>query len=149
MEELKDYNFYIIGLSGVNINWPLVNLDDSWEEVISGHWKSSNSVMACNLEDNATKVWQPRRCIKITMARTTHKVLSTVSDTSGLGWLFWTHYRGKHNLTLLAITVYRPCITNSRGVQTTYLQHQHYLDRIKYNRFLGVTDRRRVAARSM
>ena len=95
MEALKDFNFYIIGLSGVNINWPLVNLDDSWEEVISGHWKSSNSVMACNLEDNATKVWQPGVCLQIIMARTTHKVISMGPDTSGLGRWVCKRYLGE------------------------------------------------------
>ena len=131
MEELKDYNFYIIGLSGVNINWPLVNLDDSWEEVISGHWKSSNSIMACNLEDNATKVWQPGVCLQIITARTTHKVISMGPDTSGLGRWVWKRYRGKHSLTLQVITTYRPCIKNSSGLQTTHRQHQLYLDRTK------------------
>ena len=38
MITLKYYNFDIIGLSEVNIHWPLVNPADSWEEIISGHW---------------------------------------------------------------------------------------------------------------
>ena len=54
---------------------------------------------------------------------------------SGLGLWVWTHYRGKQNITLRFITTYRPLITNSRGVQITYRQHQHYLDRTKDDRF--------------
>ena len=57
MITLKYYNLDIIGLSEVNIHWPLVNPAYSWEEIISGHWETSNLVLNCNLEDVTTKVW--------------------------------------------------------------------------------------------
>ena len=56
------------------------------------------------------------------------------SYTPGLGCWVWACYRGKHNLTLQVIITYIPCITNSRGVQTNYRQHQRYIDRKKYDR---------------
>ena len=56
MKTLNNYNFYIIGLSEVNIHWPLVNPADSWEYRISGHWEASNPIMSYNLEDDATNV---------------------------------------------------------------------------------------------
>ena len=111
-----------------------MNPADSWEERISGHWESRNSLMACNLEDNATKVCKPVGYLQIIMARTTHKFLSTGSDTSDLGHWFLTHNWGEYNITLQDITPYRPCITNSSGFQTTYRQHQHYLDITNDNR---------------
>ena len=134
MKKLKYYNFDIVGLSEVNIHWPLVNPAESWEYIISGHWEASNSVMDYNLEDNATKVWQPGGCLQISTARTTHKVLSMGSDTSGLGCWVWTRYQGKHNITLRVITTYITCITKSSGVQTIYRQHQKYLDITNYDR---------------
>ena len=73
MKILGDYNFNIIGLSEVNIHLPLANLAIYLEETISGHWEARNSAMACNLEDNATKVCQPGGCLQISMARTTNK----------------------------------------------------------------------------
>ena len=57
-----------------------------------------------------------------------------VSDTLGLGRWIFKRYQGKHNLLLRVITTYRPFIANSNDVQTTYRQHQHYLDRKKYGR---------------
>ena len=42
MKTLKDYNFDIIGLSEVDIHWPLVNPEESWEGRISGHWEARN-----------------------------------------------------------------------------------------------------------
>ena len=134
MKTLKDYNFAIIGLSEGNIHWLLLNPEDFWEERISGHWGSRNSVIACNFKENSTKVWQKVGCLQISAARTTDKVLSMGSYTSGLGLWLWTHYRGKHNLTLRVITVYRPCITNSSEVQTIYHQHQSYIYRTKDGR---------------
>ena len=59
MKTSKCYNFDIIELLEVNIQWPLVNPVESWEEIISRHWETRNSVLACNLEDEATKLWQP------------------------------------------------------------------------------------------
>ena len=59
MKALKYYNFDIIGLSKFNIHWTLVKSEDSWEERIIGYWEARNSVMACNLEEYTTKVWQP------------------------------------------------------------------------------------------
>ena len=134
MITLKDYKFGIIGVSEVNIQWPLVNLADYWEDIISGHWETINLLLAWNLEDDANKVWRPVGYLQISMARTTHKVLSTGSDTSGLGHLIRTCYQGKHNLKFRVVTAYIPCTTNSSGVQTTYRQHQRYLDRTKYSR---------------
>ena len=49
MKTLKDNNPDIILLSEVDINWPLVNPADSWEDIIRGHWEAINSVMACNI----------------------------------------------------------------------------------------------------
>ena len=118
------YNFNIIGLSEVNIHWPLVKLADSWEEIISGHWWARNSVMVYNLEDNDTKVWKQGGYLQIGTSQTTHKVLSMWSDMSGLGCCFCIRYQGKHNLALRVINAYIPCITTSSGVQTTYHQHQ-------------------------
>ena len=46
MKILKYYNFNIIGLSEVNIQCPLVNPADSWEEKINGDWEAINLVMA-------------------------------------------------------------------------------------------------------
>ena len=135
MKTLKYYNFDIIGLSEVNIHWPLVNPSEPWEERISGHWEARKSVLACNLEKDATKVWQLGGCLQIIKARTTHKVLSTGSETSDLDRWFWTRYRRKHNISLQVITTYRTCITNSSGVKTTYCHHQCYLDRTKEDRF--------------
>ena len=65
------------------------------------------------------------------MARDTQKVISTGSDTSCLGNWVWTRYWEKHNIKLRVITAYIPCITNNSGAQTTYRQHQRYLDRTK------------------
>ena len=88
MITLKDYNFGIIGLSGVNINWPIVDPEDYWEERISGNLETRNSVLDCNLEDNAAKLWKPVGCLPIITSRTTHKQLSMGSDLSGLGHWF-------------------------------------------------------------
>ena len=133
-EKLEYYNSNIIGLSEVNIHWLLVNLEDSQEERISGRWEARNSVMACNLEKNSSNLWQPGGYLQISTARTTHRFLSTGSNMSGLGRLVWTRYQVKHNLTLWVVTAYISCITNSRGVQTNYRQHQRYLDRTRYGR---------------
>ena len=46
MKTLKDNNLDIILLSEVDINWPLVNPADSWEEKINGDWEAINLVMA-------------------------------------------------------------------------------------------------------
>ena len=129
MKTLKDYNFDIIGLSEVNIHWPLVIPEEYWEEIISGHWETSNSVLAHNPEEDATKVWKSVGCIQINTARTTPKVISIGSETSGLSRWVCSRYCGKQNLTLWVISKFRPCIKSSSGVQTTYYKHKRYIYR--------------------
>ena len=55
MNSLKYYNFSIIGLSEVNIDWPLVKQEDYWEERIRERWEARTSVLACSLEDSPTR----------------------------------------------------------------------------------------------
>ena len=60
--QLKKYYFDIIGLSEINLHWPLVNPADSWEEQSSGRWEQQHLVVTCNMMDNINKAWQPGGC---------------------------------------------------------------------------------------
>jgi hypothetical protein len=55
-----------------------------------------------------------------------HRAIESGADLSGLGRWSWTRYRGRGNVTLRAISAYRPCL--SHGPLTVYAQHQNYFD---------------------
>lgn len=103
---------------------------DAWNERITGQWPASNSITACNTEDECPTIWQPGGCLQISTARTTSKIIGQGRDPTGLGRWVWTRYRGIQGIILQVITAYLPCTsTNNTGVYTIHCQHQRYLDK--------------------
>lgn len=57
-----------------------------------------------------------------------HRVINCGTDHRKLGRWTWQRFSGKRGITLLVICAYRPCKPSSAGPNTTYSQHQRFLD---------------------
>jgi hypothetical protein len=121
----------IIGLAETNRCWHKLKEKDRWKNRTRGWWESSHCVFGYNMKDgDIASAFQPGGTTLISINNSSHRVISSGRDSSGLGRWTWTLYRGKHNVTLRIITAYRPCKPSTPGPNTTYSQHQQYHNRI-------------------
>jgi hypothetical protein len=120
----------ILGMSELNKCWHLVQEKDRWKDRTRGWWESSHCTLGYNRNDNElSTVFQPGGMAVISINKSSHRVIASGLDKTGLGRWSWTRYRGKHNVTLRVVSAYRPCKPSNPGPNTTYSQQQRYLDR--------------------
>jgi hypothetical protein len=126
----------ILGLVELNRCWHLLPDKDKWNERTRGWWESSHCTMGYNRNDNTlSTAFQQGGSAIISVGQTSHRVIQSGRDPSGLGRWSWTLYRGKHNVTIRSVSVYRPCKPSIPGPNSAYTQHKQYLDRIGDDRW--------------
>ena len=124
---LKKYDFDIIGLQEVNLNWDKIGPVDQWDERTIGWWKGGNStIKAYNQQDVISKPSQPGGCMVTSVNKAKTKVVEHARDFRKLGRWAWTRYRGKNNKTLRVVSAYRP--GSNAGAHTVYSQQRSYFD---------------------
>ena len=69
---IKEYQFDAIGLSETNLNWPLLDPTDRWEERVRGLWETSHHSIAFNETDATNHVCQPGGCVQVSCNRLAH-----------------------------------------------------------------------------
>lgn len=120
----------ILGLSEVNKCWHLMKEKDKWRNRTRGWWECSHNVFGYNRNDSDfSSVFQPGGTANISIGNTSHRVLKSGTDSTGLGRWVWTLYKGKHNVTLRVISAYRACKPSCPGPNTAYNQQLRYLNR--------------------
>jgi hypothetical protein len=125
----------ILGMTELNKCWHLLPDKDKWKERSRGWWETSHSNLSYNRNDNTlSTVYQPGGTAIISIENTSHRIIKSGQDPSGLGRWTWTRYRGKHNVSLRVICAYRPCQPSSAGPNTAYNQQQRYFNRIEDSR---------------
>lgn len=108
-ETLAKHNIDVAGLSEINKNWRKLKMKHSWKNRASEWWENSHSSIAYNSRDKGRTPFQPSGNITHSIGKASFRVIDCGYDESGLGRWSWTRYRGKHDVTLMAITAYRPC----------------------------------------
>ena len=126
---LADHSFDIIGMTEVNLCWHKITSSQRWHSRTRGWWETSSSVLAYNTNDiDTTSSFQPGGTLQVSINKAAHRVIQHGRDPSGLGRWCWSLFRGKHNVLLRVVTLYRPCLPSTGGYNTTYSQQQRYFD---------------------
>ncbi len=98
---IENKQISILGLTELNRCWHLLPDKDKWNERTRGWWESSHSTISYNRKDTIlASAFQPGGSAVISIGQTSHRVIKSGIDPSGLGRWSWTLYRGKHNVTL-------------------------------------------------
>ena len=93
---MRKYDFDIMGLTEINVHWPLLPLKDQWQERSLGWWEMGlHSSKAFNTEDESPTATQPGGCMLLSTNKAKWKIISNGRDFRNLGRWAWTRYRGK------------------------------------------------------
>ena len=124
----KQYDVFM--MAEVGLAWKLVALGDQWFERVFGKFRSIRSCFAYNkTEMQQTTVLQSGGVGIIAVDDTSHRVILQGRDETGLGQWAWLKLQGRQGVTIIAVTVYRPC--DSPGPSTVNQQHRRYFAKQK------------------
>ena len=130
---LKEEEVDMMGMAEANICWPKADQKNRLWDRTRGWFECSNVNYAHNtLEPRISTLSQPGGVASIIVDKLAHKVDASGKDFTGLGRWTWTKFKGKNNMHLRVITVYRPCKTE--GSKTAYTQQLRYLTKIQDER---------------
>jgi hypothetical protein len=74
---------------------------DKWRNRTRGWWECSHNVFGYNRNDSDfSSVFQPGGTANISIGNSSHRVIKSGTDSTGLGRWVWTLFKGKHNVTL-------------------------------------------------
>lgn len=125
---VQDSEIDILGMTESNVNWNKMQSAHRWNTRINNWWECNTSIMAFNTTDLQLKKFQPGGTIMTSIGKAAHRVIKQGKDPSNLGRWCWSLYRGKHDVKLRIITLYRPCQPTSAGTNTAYSQQLRYFD---------------------
>ena len=129
LNNFKNFEADIFGLTETNLNWPKLDQSHNWRERTTGIWETSHSTIGFNRKDIHTQSpFQPGGTLLHSTNKSCHRIITTDLDPSGLGRWCSTKYRGRHDVTLRVVCAYRPCKPHTAGPSTVYSQHQRVLD---------------------
>ena len=104
---LKNYEFDIMSLQEINLNWGKVRPKDQWDERTLGWWENGhNTSKAYNKQDVIQRATQPGGCMVVSTNTAKRKVIGNGSDPRGLGRWAWTRYQGIQHKTLRVVSAY-------------------------------------------
>lgn len=120
----------IVGLAEMNRCWHLLKDQDKWKARTRGWWESAHHKLSYNKQDNElATAFQPGGTAIISTNTFCHRIIKSGQDPKGLGRWTWTLYRGRQNIKLRVISMYRPCKPNVPGPNTAFSQQQRFFDR--------------------
>ena len=124
---IKNYEFDIMGLQEINLNWSQVPPKEQWDERSLGWWPDGNiASKAYNTQDVVQKATQPGGCMVVSTNMAKRKVIDTGCDPRGLGRWAWTRYRGTQQKTVRVVSAYRP--PDNAGIHTVFSQQRSFFD---------------------
>jgi hypothetical protein len=127
---IKNKQFGIVGMAELNKCWYLVNEEDKWKERTRGWWEAAHHNLSYNRRDGElATTFQPGGTAVLSVDTSSHRIIQSGQDPKGLGRWAWTLFRGKHDITLRVISMYRPCKPSSPGPNTAFSQQQRFLNR--------------------
>ena len=88
----------------------------------------THTSIAYNIRDQEPVSYQPGGNLLLSINKAAHRVKQIDKDPTGLGRWTSTVFRGKQNIVLRVILVYRAY--KSRGPNSAYMQQQQYFDTI-------------------
>jgi hypothetical protein len=132
---IADSQLGIIGMAEMNRCWHLLQDKDKWRSRTRGWWESAHHNLGYNKQDKElSTAFQPGGTATISTNSFCHRIIKSGQDPKGLGRWTWTLYKGRQNVKLRVISMYRPCKPNVPGPNTAYSQQQRFFNRIGDNR---------------
>ena len=122
-----------IGLTECNAHWKMIPIQYSMAEQTRGWWESMQINTAYYSAYKSLVKHQAGGVSLWSINKGAHRVMDNDRDFRGLGRWAWTRYRGRNNVSLRVVTVYRP-VLNRTGVLLVWNQHKSYFELIKEDR---------------
>ena len=121
------------GLAELNLNLRVLSTTAQFDDRFQ-FLRRNHSTHAVNQHDTSTATILYGGMAQITMGPSSHRVLASGSDESGLGRWVWTLLQGRNQTKLRVISGYRPNPDPSDRTGSVYSQHERYLTSIKDDR---------------
>ena len=116
----------IIALPESSTNWDKLRYEHRLQERTKGWWESVQWSTAHNRLDEHSGKYQPGGVVLGLINTLVHRASRPGDDKVGLGRWCWARLRGKYNVTIRIVAVYRPCY--STGPLSTYQQQLRHPD---------------------
>jgi hypothetical protein len=112
-------------MAEINLNFKQLDASSQWYERFQ-HLRRNHSIHSCNRHDSSKSKLLFGGTGQITMGTSTHRVLKSGADETGLGRWVWTLFAGKNNTKLRVISGYRPNPDASDRPGSVYSQQERY-----------------------
>jgi hypothetical protein len=123
----------VFGLVELNLNFRVLDASSQWFERFR-HLKRNHSIHSSNQHDSSDSKVLFGGSAQIALGPSSHRVLESGADPSGLGRWVWTLFAGRNNTKLRVLSGYRPNPDSSDSTGSVYSQHERYLRSIKDDR---------------
>jgi hypothetical protein len=125
IQDINDGEFEILGLAEINLCWNNLCEKDRIKERFRGCFESSHFVTSYNRDSDFRDKRQFGGTAIISKDRSCHRIASCGVDSTSMGRWSWSLYRGKGDMLVRVVTVYRPVY--SMGATSTYQQQKRHL----------------------
>ena len=120
-------------MAEINLNFRLLDATSQWFERFQ-HLRRNHSVNSYNIHDSTTSHLLYGGTAQITMGPSSHRVLASGCDESGLERWVWTLLAGKNQTKLRIISGYRPNPDSSDSTGSVFSQQERHLRNIHDDR---------------
>lgn len=124
--DIRTGKFDVFGITETNLAWHTLTESDRINERIRGKLEFMRYSSSYNRDMTFTDKRQYGGTMTISQGSSSGRVVTTGRDNCQLGRWSWMKFRGKNNLTLRVVTVYRPVLLY--GASSTFQQHQLFMN---------------------
>ena len=117
-----------------NRNWYKIEDSKRWKQRTQHWWEAVHHSESFNQHDVSPSPFQPGGVSLMSLNKTAHRVIGKGVDPTGQGRWCYSTYRGKNNIKLRVVSLYRCCKPSSPGPSTVYMQQQQIHDAKNDNR---------------
>lgn len=126
---IRAQKFDVIGLSELNVHWPLVPSSNRLRERTIGWFPSLHMSTAFLSDWPAATPAQVGGVSLWSIDRAAHRVITCGHDPRLLGRWAWTTLRGKNGVSVRIVSAYRS-VDNQSGAMSAWNQQRHVLQKI-------------------
>ena len=126
LQDLKDLDVDVIGLTETNVNWENPHERDKWRTQVQRWWPKSKVLMSVTPNGDRLSTFRQGGATMILSSKYSSMANESGEDKMGR-WVWATVGHGKERVTI--ITIYRPCENNitTAGASTVWAQQRNYI----------------------
>jgi hypothetical protein len=125
IQDIIDGQLDIMCATEVNVAWHNIPYEDRVHERFRDNLEFAKYVATNNRDRSYTEKFQRGGTLIVSQGNVCGRTYAYGSDNSILGRWSWIKVRGRHGLSLVLVTVYRP--VHSEGILSAYQQHRSVL----------------------